>query len=154
MIDRTGFKNVEFFDRAMALPFSEVVRHASVVSDNVQGVVMADSESFTGVCYALVKAASERLNISKAAPRFRVFGKRWNDVHGNTYHSVKILDAQSNRLVYIPFEYGYGEQFLQTACDWLQANGHLDANQCYSTVWLRESGVEYEVLDVPRKRDL
>ena len=46
-----------------------------------------------------------------------VFGKRWFDkVNGNTYHSCEVfVDNQS--IGYIPFTYGYENQYQQTAMD-------------------------------------
>jgi hypothetical protein len=82
-------------------------------------------------------------------------GKRWfQKSYGNTYHSVRIF-KDNEQLVYLPFQYGYGEQFLQTAIDWLKANGEIPADAEYGTHYLRETlGGTYAVEDVDRKRDL
>jgi hypothetical protein len=49
--------------------------------------------------------------------------------------------------------YGYGDQYLQTAVDWLRTNGYPDAE--YGTQYLREVlGGTYSVADVARERDL
>lgn len=40
----------------------------------------------------------------------------WFDkINGNTYHSVRITRVQDGKIIYCPFEYGYGEQFKYTA---------------------------------------
>lgn len=82
-------------------------------------------------------------------------GRRWfQRTYGNTYHTVRIfidgdLKYASER------EYGYGDQFLQTALDWLKANGYAPADAQYGTLYLRETlGGTYSVVDVTRQKDL
>ena len=80
-------------------------------------------------------------------------GRRWfQRTYGNTYHSVRIYRG-GEQIAHIPFSYGYGDGFLQTAIDWLRANGYPDAE--YGTLYLREvlKGT-YSVVDVTRKADL
>ena len=90
-------------------------------------------------------------------------GRRWfQRGPGNTYHSVRIF-RDGNMIAYLPFQYGYGEQFLQTAWEWLGANGMpelLEKHENgmwknYGTQYLREvlHGT-YSVIDVQRKGDL
>jgi hypothetical protein len=158
MIDTSKFKNQDFVKRAQALPFSEVVRHASVVIDNESGVPAIDTESFTGVCLELVRAASERLRIVEPRVRFYVQGRRWNDRNGNTYHSVRISDANMDELAFLPFSYGYGDHWKQTALEWFVSSGYLpDAKprMFAPSLTLRETlRAECSVMDVRRKRDL
>jgi hypothetical protein len=67
---------------------------------------------------------------------------------------VNILE-NGERIARIPFAYGYGEQCLQTALDWLKANGRAPADAEYGTQYLREVlGASYEIADVDRKREL
>ena len=90
-------------------------------------------------------------------------GRRWFDrANGNTYHSVRIF-ANGELIGTVPYEYGYDDQFLQTALDWLREQGLIEpqsyyANGCpknYGTQYLRESlGGTYSVSDVRRKKDL
>lgn len=104
-------------------------------------------------------------------------GRRWfQKTYGNTYHSVRIF-KDGQLIAHVPYEYGYGEQFLQTALDWLRANGHIPDTcyRChvertkhapddraghlfgpaYGTLYLRETlGGTYSVIDVGRKGDL
>lgn len=82
-------------------------------------------------------------------------GRRWfQRTYGNTYHSVRIMEDGAE-LAYIPFAYGYGDQFLQTALDWLKAHGKAPPDAHYGTRYLRETlGGTYSVADVARKRDL
>ena len=43
---------------------------------------------------------------------------RFNDVHGNTYHSVKITrNRDGKQIVSGPMVYGYGEHYRQTALE-------------------------------------
>lgn len=90
-------------------------------------------------------------------------GRRWFTCSaGNTYHSVRIF-MDGEQVAFLPFSYGYGEQFLQTAWEWLGNNGfpellerHANGGyRNYGTQYLREvlHGT-YSVVDVQRKKDL
>lgn len=82
-----------------------------------------------------------------------ITARRWfQRTYGNTYHSVQIF-IDGKEVVYIPFQYGYGEQWLQTAVQWMRANGYPSME--YGTRYLREEmGGTYDVTDVQRKKDL
>jgi hypothetical protein len=89
-------------------------------------------------------------------------GRRWfQKTYGNTYHSVRIWQ-DGKQIAYLPYQYGYGEQWLQTALDWMRANnllpnGGLDdkGREQYGTLYLRETlGGTYSVIDVDRKKEL
>lgn len=101
-------------------------------------------------------------------------GRRWfQRGPGNTYHSVRIF-KEGTLLVTLPYQYGYGEGYLQTALDWLRDNGHIpdECQRCkasrgthnssdhgflphYGTQYIREElGGTYSVVDVGRKSDL
>lgn len=111
------------------------------------------------------KALRERLDreqriIAKEqiAPKMKslhIEGRRWfQRGPGNTYHSVRIF-IDGALAVCLPFQYGYGDQFLQTAIDWLKAQGRIPADAPYGTLYLRETlGGTYSVIDVSRKGDL
>jgi hypothetical protein len=88
-------------------------------------------------------------------PNIHIVARRWfQRGAGNTYHSVRIYRG-GEELAYLPFSYGYGEQWLQTAIDWLRANGHAPADAEYGTLYLRETlGGTYHVTDETRRRDL
>jgi hypothetical protein len=62
----------------------------------------------------------------KAIPELRslfVSGRLWFDKSGgNTYHAVSI-SANGKWLIDIGMTYGYGDQYLQTALDWLKQFG-------------------------------
>lgn len=98
--------------------------------------------------------------------------RRWFErTNGNTYHSVRIF-KDGEQIVFLPFQYGYGEQWLQTALDWMREQGLIpnvcqrcekDRNNCkclqfnaaYGTLYLRETlNGSYSVIDVNRKKDL
>lgn len=87
-----------------------------------------------------------------------ITGRRWfQKSFGNTYHSATV--ALDGKQVFASAKtYGYGDQYRQTAEDWLRASGLL-------TDWregesLREWCERHEVIlvvnvaDVSRKRDL
>lgn len=82
-------------------------------------------------------------------------GRRWfQRSYGNTYHSVRIYT--NGRCAYVSDkQYGYGDQFLQTAFDWLTKNGHPECVSNAGTRFLREEiGGSYSVIDVAREKDL
>lgn len=103
--------------------------------------------------------------------------RRWfQRKYGNTYHSVRIF-KDDEQIAHLPFQYGYGEQCLQTALDWLREQD-LIPNTCircgkekqdhpindnaghwfmaaYGTLYLRETlGASYSIVDVERKKEL
>lgn len=90
-------------------------------------------------------------------------GRRWfQRTYGNTYHSVRIF-KDGKQVAYLPRQYGYGDQWLQTAFEWLGANGmpellekHANGSpKFYGTQYLREQmNGTYSVIDVDRQRDL
>lgn len=82
-------------------------------------------------------------------------GRRWfHRGPGNTYHSVRIW-KDGALIATLPYQYGYGDSFLQTALDWMKANGHAPEDAEYGTLYLREvlHGT-YSCIDVGRKADL
>lgn len=82
-------------------------------------------------------------------------GRRWfQKTCGNTYHSVRIY-KDGALLVTLPYQYGYGDCFLQTALDWLKSNKHVPTDAEYGTRYLREElGGTYSCIDVARQKDL
>jgi hypothetical protein len=87
---------------------------------------------------------------------WRVEGRRWfQRGPGNTYHTVRILDATGHVRAILGPHYGYGDGYLQTAIDWLKANGHAPSDAQYGTLYMRETlGADYDVQDVKAKREL
>jgi hypothetical protein len=87
--------------------------------------------------------------------KIHIDGRRWfQRTYGNTYHSVRIyVDGEVTTL---PRQYGYGDQYLQTAWDWLQSHGYIPSGVEYGgTRYLREElGATYSVADVARQSDL
>lgn len=82
-------------------------------------------------------------------------GRRWfQRTYGNTYHSVRIW-KNGQHIGTIPFSYGYGDSYLQSAIDFLKARNLIPANAEYGTRYLREElGGTYSCIDVTRKSDL
>jgi len=85
-----------------------------------------------------------------------ILGRRWfQKSAGNTYHTVQVLidgelKFQSERT------YGYGNQYVDTACDWLEQNGYyLNGKEPIWSV-CEQLGIKlhYSCADVDRKRDL
>ena len=58
--------------------------------------------------------------------QFDISGRRrFQKTYGNTYHSTTIselVDGQRVELVYIPSQYGYGDQYRQTGRERLAKN--------------------------------
>lgn len=94
---------------------------------------------------------------------YHIEGRRWfQRTYGNTYNSVTIY-KDGVEVAYLPMEYGYGDYYLQRACEWLMENGHPEMKEKHSngvyakhnTVYLRETlGASWSVCDVQRKKDL
>ena len=93
-----------------------------------------------------------------------VIGKRWfNRGPGNTYHSTQIL-IDGAEVHFIPFEYGYDDGYIQSAQEWLLANGYLPRAKKYPNTGGHESlwqycrrmkiAFAYSVADVSRRKDL
>lgn len=91
-----------------------------------------------------------------------VLGRRWFDRrHGNTYFSAQIL-VNGAAVHRIDYEYGYGDQYLQEAFEWLDKRGHTSRER-YSyggselpRMYCERKGIDFhaEASDVSRKRDL
>ena len=94
-------------------------------------------------------------SILRKEPTVHIEGRRWFErQNGNTYHSVRIFE-DAKCIVHLPFTYGYGDQYLQTALDWLKKEHRVPQDAPYGTLYLRETvGASYSVIDVGRKKDL
>lgn len=84
----------------------------------------------------------------KASEVNHITGRRWFDrVNGNTYHNT-VLHLKDGTTVESGFQYGYNEQYLQTAFAMM-------GEEYTGTRGLRENlEIAYSVSDVARKRDL
>jgi len=83
-------------------------------------------------------------------------GRRWFErLNGNTYHSVRIY-KDGECIAFLPYQYGYGDQYVWTACEWLAANGHIPEDAKHGgPYYLRtELHASISVIDVSRKKDL
>jgi hypothetical protein len=113
--------------------------------------------------YTRLPASIRRNTMENTLLGLHIEGRRWfQKTWGNTYHSVRIF-ANGKEIGYIAHEYGNGDQFLQTALDWLREKELIPAQEYYSnghpknygTLYLRETlGGTYSVIDVERKKDL
>jgi len=81
-------------------------------------------------------------------------GRRWFErTNGNTYHSVRIFIE--GEIITVPFTYGYGDQYLQTALEELRSQLLIPDDKSYGILYVRETlGASYSVIDVGRKKDL
>jgi hypothetical protein len=92
-----------------------------------------------------------------------IIGRRWFDSrYGNTYHSVTIY-VDGICVQRIPFSYGYDRMYLQTATEWLDANGYLVGREKRDgtpgePLWRycerKKIALVNEVSDVSRRKDL
>ena len=91
-----------------------------------------------------------------------VIGRKWfQKSYGNTYHTAQII-IDGATVHKTPLTYGYGEQYMQSAADWLEDNGYMPGREHYPhggaemlPMYFRRHnvGVTYEALDVRRERD-
>lgn len=100
----------------------------------------------------------------KQIDNLEIYGKRWfQKSYGNTYHSVNVY--VNDELLRCDFAYGYGSQYLQTACDLLidagydvqtyYTDGSPKDNYCSLLDILRNNdNFTEKVTDVKRKKDL
>jgi hypothetical protein len=105
-----------------------------------------DNRSTTTPEFARLTAACRR-------PKLHVEARRWfQKTYGNTYHSIRIY-VNDEQVHHNPCNYGYGDQWLQTAIEWLHENGYCD--KVFGTQYFREElGGTYSVADVDRRKDL
>jgi hypothetical protein len=81
-----------------------------------------------------------------------VYGRRWRDPFGNTYHTTHIK-VEGQPMYTSPITYGYGDHYYHsTAIEWLASNGYLTSDRPIREA--RDIGIQYEVEDVKRRRDL
>lgn len=91
-----------------------------------------------------------------ASQRVRISARRWfQRSYGNTYHSVDVW-VGDNFVGQVPFTYGYGEQYLQTAHDILVKAGYFAGDYSDFTYARMEDRDRFIIFcqDVERKRDL
>lgn len=100
--------------------------------------------------------------------KFTCHACRWFDnVNGNTYHSVRITRNRDSKVVVAPWQYGYGEHYRQTALEAMRKAGWLprkykdaDAmmsvdNQCKLYLYERENNYPiYWIVTDGLKRDM
>ena len=101
--------------------------------------------------------------IEQGVQCFHITGRRWTQkTTGNTYHTVIISAFVAGEWVELgktTIHYGYGEQYMVTAGDWLIENGWLEdaKRNGYDVASWRvreELNITENVVDVNRKRDL
>jgi hypothetical protein len=87
--------------------------------------------------------------------RWIVNAKKWFDkVNGNTYHSVRITDAKTNKPIYSSgMTYGYGDQYRHTAMDYLIKKGKMKENDRFNHEQ-NAKNLYFNEADVSRKGDL
>lgn len=87
-----------------------------------------------------------------------IYGKRWfQRSYGNTYHTV-VVYVNGREVFSSTKQYGYGDQYRQTAQEWLEQNGLLPGLIGSEPLWRYRDrtgiGFGSDVTDVPRERDL
>lgn len=95
-----------------------------------------------------------------------VIAKKWFDKpNGNTYHSCIVL-VDGKEVGYTSFEYGYGEQYKQTALKLLQECGYFNTGESYPNGYSKDEEafvlfqrdnrdtVNFYVTDVSKRKDL
>jgi len=115
-----------------------------------------DCTPFCDLCEGEQEYKTEKDKTEKLNPNIKslfIEGRLWFDkVNGNTYHAVRI-EANGKVLWHIPITYGYENQYLETALQFLKAHGlaSLDVR----SIWeLREVAHIYWVSYYTPKREL
>lgn len=99
----------------------------------------------------------------KTPKHITIIGRRWfQRTNGNTYHSVDVW-VNGKHVYRLDYVHGYGDQYLQSATEWLKENGFINPEH-YRQSGCSESLQRYcqrkkinlvcTVSDVGRKRDL
>lgn len=100
-------------------------------------------------------------------PHITIYARRWfQKTYGNTYHSV-VVYVNGDEVGRAAFEYGYGEQYLQTAHRLLQkaefypqtgetlpSGANRDYNDFLTDTREHRDAFSIQVTDVDRKKDL
>lgn len=91
----------------------------------------------------------------------QLIGRLWRDkVNGNTYHTTEIIvDGVSVHKT--PFDYGYGDSYIQSAVVWLNKTRKLrmqkHASGSYTPLWRhcqnRRIALTTSVIKVKRRKD-
>ena len=91
---------------------------------------------------------------------FHISGRRWFDrVNGNTYHSTRVF-ADGELVVITPFEYGYGDQWQQTAMvamveagvlPGLRSGPHDTLRPLWQQIEASDHTLTSDVADVPKR---
>lgn len=64
-----------------------------------------------------------------------IIGRKWFDkVNGNTYHTSEII-IDGEAVHKTGMQYGYGEQYVQTASQWLKDNNYIISDKDYIPLW-------------------
>ena len=90
-----------------------------------------------------------------------ILGRRWfQKTYGNTYHSATIL-IDGEEVHKTPEEYGYGDQYLQTAVEWLikhkfipDVTNHEGIGPIWKYCETKGITLHYSASDVSREKDL
>ncbi len=95
--------------------------------------------------------------------QIKIIGRRWwRRTYGGTYHTADIY-VDGEMVHTTPRQYGYGDQYVETAWSWLEHEGYIPkrerfANGGMEAPWrqAQDLGIEflYTVYDVKRQRDL
>lgn len=79
--------------------------------------------------------------------KFEIHGARWFDkVNGNTYHSVSINILKTGKVIKVPFQYGYGDHYRQSALEILAGLGLLGKKYTKENAYLYERGNNYPIV--------
>ena len=94
---------------------------------------------------------------------FHISARRWFDrKNGNTYHSVSVY-SNGQRIARASCEYGYGDQYYETACKLIESLNTVPPRRLYANgsaeplyYWAPRAGITYTIdcADVARKSDL
>lgn len=88
-----------------------------------------------------------------------VIGRRWfAKRYGNTYHTAQVL-INGVSVHKSEEQYGYGQQYEQTAGMWLEANGYMPGRKPNQPLWQyfrddKKVAWSSQAIDVGREKDL
>jgi glutamate formiminotransferase len=88
--------------------------------------------------------------------KYVINGVKWFDrINGNTYHTVSIIDVDSNETIYnSDITYGYDDAWRQTAYTWLVKNNKAEEKDRFNHDMNHKRFIFIDSGYVTRKKDL
>lgn len=126
--------------------------------------ILETADALSAADISAIRSVRLDASVTPQSRTLHIIGRRWfQRTYGNTYHTAEVI-IDGVRVFKSSPAYGYGDQYLTTAHEWLIATGHLPQREERNgsrglghTLYLREESgfaFSYECHDVARQKDL